>query len=41
MLVLIAILIFPPISNVLISTPVHFLLGLLFVFSNWIGSLLS
>jgi Zn-dependent protease len=41
MLILIAILLFPPISNLLIGTPVNFVLGLLVHFSRWIASLVS
>jgi Zn-dependent protease len=41
MFLLIGILIFPPISNLLIGRPVHFVLRLMFLFSQWIASLIS
>jgi len=40
MFLLIGILIFPPISNLLIGRPVHYVLGLMFLFSQWIASLI-
>ena len=41
MLLLLAIMMFPPISNLLIRTPVNFVLGLLLLFSQWIGSFIT
>ncbi len=41
MLILIGIMLFPPISQILIRTPVNFVLGILLMFSQFVGSLIS